>query len=683
MTPIINTKIRPPKRRREYKFIPNPSLGLNYERASTQILDGETPGCEEVTFRNDSFKKASGTTAYAGTDVTPILTKVMYMKTYIKNNESQKLMAHTLENVYAYSSTSDQFECLTEGVVVEDCEDVWVASVNVTASTSTDKRKGSNSVSLAIAAAFTTGVVGYEDFASADLSGYDHLHLYVKSDIAVADGVLSIRLSEQNGGGTGATYADYNLPALSAGVWKEISLDLTNPDVDDGGSYPTDLDAVLSISLVANSDPGEPTILLDDVLATKEMTGDEDDAYTSCVQNDFYIFSNGIAPLKYWDQTAATVAELPGTSAISTYSLLVFGERVVAYRVGDNPRRVKYTIVGGISTVPAATDWSNSGSGDEDLDSYFGDDVIMTALRLGNYVVIYGKNTIVMQEHTGDATNPFSYYTRVTGKGTPSRRGVVSVGNFHVMLGWDDVYVFNGGQEAESIGRKVRDELFRIINPQYIHRSFVRYLREKMEVRIYFPKIGSESPDTYFSYSLRNGSWTRGSRSYTAGGSHVKKTSETWETFGEGVATWDSAIGRWDDVVQEQDAPTDLYGTSDGQIHQDLEASYNLIDVAISSRFETKDFVVGERYLASMTNWFEFTFEAIGHTVDVSYSTDQGVTWSTPVTFTLTTQWTSYSLHLSINNPNVRFLFSNSELNQTYDVRNFELGYVRGSDRGV
>jgi hypothetical protein len=423
------------------------------------------------------------------------------------------------------------------------------------------------------------------------------------------------------------------------------------------------------------------TIEFEDI-TDSDLTGDEDNNFCACVCNDYYVFSNGIIPLKYWDMSASTIDSLSGATTLACKSMLMFGERLNLYHLPDLPRRVAWTVAGGLSIPPVAGDWSNAGSGDTDLDGVFGEDVIQCAHRLGNYVAIYGKDTIVLQEYANNATNPFNFYTRVAGKGTPSERGVANLGNEHIVLGWDDIFLYRGSTYVESIGDKVSDEIFTIISPQYISRSFVVYLNEQDEVRVYFPLIGSTTPNCYFTYSLKNKSWSRGTRSYTASGAYVKKESETWHTFGARVATWDTAVGRWNDVIQEVTAPSNLYGNTVGNVFEDLENTYNLVGVAIDGKWETKDLTASDRYRGDVVNWREVNFEASGHTLSISYSSDLGSTWSTPYSITLESAWKMYHYEVNVNSPQIRFRFRNSTVDETFELRHVEVGYVVASDRG-
>ena len=155
------------------------------------------------------------------------------------------------------SSTVTLASALT--AVIEDCEDAWVASANVTATTSTTNKEGTNSCSLAIAAGFTTGKVAYEALAgSTDFSGYQQVSFWIRSSVAISAGVLTLDLCSDTIGATSVN--SIAIPAIPGTArWQVVT-------VDTGGALGA---AIQSISINAVSDPGTPTILIDNIIACK------------------------------------------------------------------------------------------------------------------------------------------------------------------------------------------------------------------------------------------------------------------------------------------------------------------------------------------------------------------------------------------------------------------------------
>lgn len=138
----------------------------------------------------------------------------------------------------------------------------WTAATNVTATTNASNRKeGSNSSSLAIASAFTTGLVGYYATGTLNLSGYTKISLWIRPNQTVASGVLEIRLCSDTAGATPVNSITIN-EAFTANNWKCIT-------VDTGGALGA---SIQSVALYCLSDPGTVTILLDNILACNALT---------------------------------------------------------------------------------------------------------------------------------------------------------------------------------------------------------------------------------------------------------------------------------------------------------------------------------------------------------------------------------------------------------------------------
>ena len=151
--------------------------------------------------------------------------------------------------------------------VIEDCEDAWnedtVAEVTASADSS-DKKVGSNSAKFAIGAAFTTGIIGYEQLSATNISGAWCIRAWVKTSVATADGAIQLLLD--NTAKCASPIETLDIPALLADTWTQVYLPLANPASDT---------AIISIGLKLNIDAGAQNIWIDDVNivtpATREL----------------------------------------------------------------------------------------------------------------------------------------------------------------------------------------------------------------------------------------------------------------------------------------------------------------------------------------------------------------------------------------------------------------------------
>jgi len=414
------------------------------------------------------------------------------------------------------------------------------------------------------------------------------------------------------------------------------------------------------------------------------FTGAATDYFSGVVMNNYYIFSNGVDKVQYWDGSASQVSILPGCENYSARTLGKFGERVVLFYTVESgtayPQTVRWSVAGGVSTPPDADDWSETGSGYTDLESFMREDFIMNAEKLGAYYIIYGEKSIILMDYQAQVSTPFAFYARVPRQGLLARRAVVNLGNSHIFLGHDNVYSYEGGKEVIPIGNKIRDELFSIIDPTYAGSSFFSYKQEGEDVRLYIPLLGNTTPNHYFLYNLRNKSWARGGRSATGWGTYKAVDALTWDSH---PSTWNQAVGRWNDVTTSDLTPALMYGNDSGEIFKDTEIVHDIAGTAIDGYHDTKDFVTGDGYRRDGTNWFCLYFEGWGDAVSLQYSVDFGATWSTATDYTLSSTWARYRYDFEAWYPQIRFRFRNNTQGETFQVRHFELGYIDTSDRGI
>lgn len=156
----------------------------------------------------------------------------------------------------------------------------WTAVTNVTTTASQAGKLGATSASnIAIAAAFATGKIAHFPLAAAqNLNTYQQLSFWIKSDVAVAAGVLRIDTCSDT---TGNTVVDsINLPALAAGVWQAVTLDKA-----------ANMGATINaIRLHAISDPGTVTLTIDDVVACKAASAANSLSLNSLISSDGAVF---------------------------------------------------------------------------------------------------------------------------------------------------------------------------------------------------------------------------------------------------------------------------------------------------------------------------------------------------------------------------------------------------------
>lgn len=152
--------------------------------------------------------------------------------------------------------------------ILDICQEAWTAQANVTATAEAAAKKANAlGAKLVIDAAFTTGLIATHDFTAKDLSGYKYIGFWIKSDLALAAGVLQLVMDEE--AACASPEETLDIPALAAGVWRYVKLAVTGAG--------TTRDAIISVGLKAASDPGAATLFVDDIRMGNEYLGVADE----------------------------------------------------------------------------------------------------------------------------------------------------------------------------------------------------------------------------------------------------------------------------------------------------------------------------------------------------------------------------------------------------------------------
>lgn len=143
---------------------------------------------------------------------------------------------------------------------ISTCQAAWTASANVTTTTSSTRKEGTLSTSIAPNGTFTTGLAAYEAMTATDFSGYQQISFWIQSSVAVTAGQLQLKLCSDNAGATPVN--TINIPAIPSALVGT----LVPMVVDTGGALGA---SIQSVALYVATDFGAVTVLLDNVIACK------------------------------------------------------------------------------------------------------------------------------------------------------------------------------------------------------------------------------------------------------------------------------------------------------------------------------------------------------------------------------------------------------------------------------
>ena len=126
-----------------------------------------------------------------------------------------------------------------------------------------DKKQGTQSLKMVIAAGASAGDFVTDSITSKDLSQYDYIEMWVKSTVATSAGNLKLLLDDT--ASCGSPLETLSIPALSANTWTFVRMALSNPNTDT---------AIISVGLEYDSDLGACTVWIDDISAVENDTAE-------------------------------------------------------------------------------------------------------------------------------------------------------------------------------------------------------------------------------------------------------------------------------------------------------------------------------------------------------------------------------------------------------------------------
>lgn len=231
------------------------------------------------------------------------------------------------------------------------------------------------------------------------------------------------------------------------------------------------------------------------------LTGTTSDLICFTVFGGKLLFSNGIGADGMWavDVPAGTGSKITGAPACR--HLTTFNSRVIASAISGQPNTIQWSVKN------SYTDWSGTGSGEDDLISTPGGTVDQ---QFGVHPVtdqtafVVRSNSIWTMVETGDFDAPFTFARQYAGVGSTSRFGVVAIPGGICLLGRDGVKELLLGSAPDPIGVLVDNQILSDVVD--FDKCFMVYLSRRDEIVL---KVSSDSQSTkLYRYSRPQKSWT-------------------------------------------------------------------------------------------------------------------------------------------------------------------------------
>lgn len=315
--------------------------------------------------------------------------------------------------------------------------------------------------------------------------------------------------------------------------------------------------------------------------------------------------------------------------------------------------RKRYEIRTRFSDLNDVLVWDTGTSGNTDLADTGG--AILSAVTLLGNVNAFKSDSIIRCQHLGGETGVYGYRTieHIDVLVEPKANNIIR--NFVPFVGYNNIYLFASSQRAEPIGRAVRVDFFKRLNYEdgkYHRRTHFLDIKTKHIMGIFYPN-GSKYPNEAFVYDYDEKTWvfwSFGTQDITAGISF------------EGLDGTKLKRGT-------------AIGNSEGQLREFDFDSKNDDGVAIDAFWDSKVFTDPDDS-SGLLRCRGVVFEAKGDSIDISFSTDEGVTFGVAVTQVLTNGWSRYTLTaVNLDTRTLVVRFANDRLDETFDLRYFAIRY--------
>lgn len=371
-------------------------------------------------------------------------------------------------------------------------------------------------------------------------------------------------------------------------------------------------------------------------------------SWCPAVQSDgteVVILADNKVRMKIWDDTQTTVAN---KIANLTLNSSVLRAKIVRYYKGHLCLFNVGTYASSWTQANRKIQWTVSADC-EDIDgSGSGSNLLLG--RRGGYIVgaeehaddmiIYCEHEIVRMTHVG-GTDTYRFDPLVAKIGLAAQNAIANLGDRHLFLADDfTVQEFSGGLSCSPVGDPINSDIQDNIHKTSYGNSFFVVDKGLNEAWLFIPTT-TATPDTVYVIKyggcLEGYCWYKDSKDGLCGMEHDN---------------WDVLVGTNTPTIDHYDHSA----TNDGSTA--IDAYWNSISFTLPQE--------PSRFMRSC----EIRFEGKGDEVTTYYSTDEGTTWNTIATHTLTSAWAYYSAPFDPGYARrIMFRFRNNTASETFEVK--------------
>jgi hypothetical protein len=208
---------------------------------------------------------------------------------------------------------------------------------------------------------------------------------------------------------------------------------------------------------------------------------------------------------------------------------------------------------------------------------------IKACRKLGSDIIVYKQRGMWLGRYVG-GSSVWSFILIPGEIGADSQEAVVDVGVYHIFIGYENIYRFDGSRPV-PIGDEIKSWFFSDLNQKYKYRIKGSHDRNNSLVCFYYPSAASSdgSIDSCIVYNYLTNKWGRANRSIEAC-VEILTGAVTYNTIGNYFATYDdiNTISYDSPFFNEQSPVPAIFDTA--------HTAYTLSAESVSCSLTTGDF---------------------------------------------------------------------------------------------
>ena len=378
------------------------------------------------------------------------------------------------------------------------------------------------------------------------------------------------------------------------------------------------------------------------------------------------IMTNGQDPPRYWTGNTSlsfNVWAPAFTDFVTCKTIRVFTEHLM---------------LGGIVTTSLESQvvaWSKAGdfedfdSGDSGTQILYQLTKIVAMEILGDRLAIY-SNDALMTAVFVDLPAVFAFEVVIPhGLRFVGMHGLVSINVGHVYLSEQNIYLFDGTRGLRILGNLISTDYQSVKDQEHLY--LVASINDYARETLYFAVPALDGGAVIYTmrydiFDLSNTTWCKETYAHMPRcfGFFTNRTETvTWEdtSWEPAGMPWADEYGTWGEEANQLSFPIRSFGTGDGDVFLMNEGMLNDDGTGFDQVYDTMDFTIPETFHSLYGRWGEVEFEAMGSTVDVSVSLDQGQSYQALETVTLSPSPTYYRIPFDKPSRTLRVRFKSAQ----------------------